>query len=342
LKNCDSRLHGRLMVDVDGHSLTLDDRQLLANPQVGGVILFARNIVSREQVCALVAEIRSCSKNILIAVDQEGGRVQRFSHGFTVIPSMQQVGDFIDSAGSEGVSLSRELGWLMASEVLACGLDISFAPVLDVDRDTSSIIGDRAFSDQPEKVITAATAFIEGMQDAGMASTGKHFPGHGGVIADSHLEAPVDNRSWEQLKRHDLMPFQSLAKTLAGIMPAHITFPAIDADSVGFSSFWLKQVLREQLGFSGVIFSDDLSMKGADIVGSYVDKAKAALAAGCDMILVCNDRQGAVEVLAYMEQQQTPLSALIESMRSNSSVAWAELEQSPRRKVVIEKLASVA
>jgi beta-N-acetylhexosaminidase len=230
----------------------------------------------------------------------------------------------------------------MASEVLACGLDISFAPVLDVDRDTSSIIGDRAFSDQPKKVITAAAAFIEGMQDAGMASTGKHFPGHGGVIADSHLEAPVDNRSWDQLKRHDLMPFQSLAKTLSGIMPAHITFPSIDPDSVGFSVFWLKEVLREQLGFSGVIFSDDLSMKAADIVGSYVDKAKAALAAGCDMILVCNDRKGAREVLSYMEYQQIPMSALIESMRPNKSVNWAELERSPRRKVVIEKLASVA
>ena len=342
MKNRANSLYGRLMLDVDGFSLTSDDRQLLANPQVGGVILFARNILSREQVSTLVAEIRSCSKNILIAVDQEGGRVQRFSHGFTKIPSMQKVGNFLVSAGSEGVALSRELGWLMASEVLACGLDISFAPVLDVDRDTSSIIGDRAFSDQPEKVIIAAAAFIEGMQDAGMASTGKHFPGHGGVIADSHLEAPVDNRSWDQLKRRDLMPFQSLAKTLGGIMPAHITFPAIDADSVGFSTFWLKQVLREQLGFSGVIFSDDLSMKGADIVGGYVDKAKAALAAGCDMILVCNDREGATEVLSFMEQQQIPMSALIGSMRSSKPVSWAELEQSPRRKVVIEKLASIA
>ena len=342
MKNRASSLYGRLMLDVDGLVLSSDDRQLLANPQVGGVILFARNILSREQVCTLVAEIRSCSNNILIAVDQEGGRVQRFSHGFTKIPSMQQVGDLVESAGSEGVALSRELGWLMASEVLASGLDISFAPVLDVDRDTSSIIGDRAFSDQPIKVITAAAAFIEGMQDAGMASTGKHFPGHGGVIADSHLEAPVDNRSWDQLKRHDLIPFQSLAKTLSGIMPAHITFPSIDPDSVGFSAFWLKQVLREHLGFSGVIFSDDLSMKGADIVGGYVDKARAALAAGCDMILVCNDRKGAREVLSYMEQQQIPMSAHIESMRSNKSVNWTELERSARRKVVIEKLASVA
>jgi len=252
------------------------------------------------------------------------------------------VGDCIESEGSNGISLTHELGWLMASEVLACGVDISFAPVLDVDRETSSIIGDRAFSDQPNKVITAATAFIAGMQEAGMASTGKHFPGHGGIVADSHLEAPVDHRSWEQIRNHDLKPFYALAKTLVGIMPAHITFPTIDADSVGFSSFWLQQILREQLGFRGVIFSDDLSMKGADVAGGYVDKAKRALAAGCDMILVCNSRRGVAQVLSYMEEEQITLSGLIESMRSMRKVSWVELEQSGRRKAVIEKLASFA
>ena len=342
MKNSVNRLYGRLMVDVEGLSLTSEDRHLLANPQVGGVILFARNIQSRSQVCILVTEIRRCSNSLLIAVDQEGGRVQRFRQGFTKIPSMQLVGDCIESEGSNGISLTHELGWLMASEVLACGVDISFAPVLDVDRETSSIIGDRAFSDQPNKVITAATAFIAGMQEAGMASTGKHFPGHGGIVADSHLEAPVDHRSWEQIRNHDLKPFYALAKTLVGIMPAHITFPTIDADSVGFSSFWLQQILREQLGFRGVIFSDDLSMKGADVAGGYVDKAKGALAAGCDMILVCNSRRGVAQVLSYMEEEQISLSGLIESMRSMKKVSWVELEQSGRRKAVIEKLASFA
>ena len=342
MKNSVNRLYGRLMVDVEGLSLTVEDRHLLANPQVGGVILFARNIQSRSQVCILVTEIRRCSNSLLIAVDQEGGRVQRFRQGFTKIPSMQLVGDFIESEGSHGIFLTHELGWLMASEVLACGVDISFAPVLDVDRETSSIIGDRAFSDQPNKVITAATAFIAGMQEAGMASTGKHFPGHGGIVADSHLEAPVDHRSWEEIRNHDLKPFYALAKTLVGIMPAHITFPTIDADSVGFSSFWLQQILREQLGFRGVIFSDDLSMKGADVAGGYVDKAKEALAAGCDMILVCNSRRGVGQVLSYMEEEQVSLSGLIESMRSMEKVSWVELEQSGRRKAVIEKLASFA
>ena len=342
MKNSVNRLYGRLMVDVEGLSLTVEDRHLLANPQVGGVILFARNIQSRSQVCILVTEIRRCSNSLLIAVDQEGGRVQRFRQGFTKIPSMQLVGDFIESEGSHGIFLTHELGWLMASEVLACGVDISFAPVLDMDRETSSIIGDRAFSDQPNKVITAATAFIAGMQEAGMASTGKHFPGHGGIVADSHLEAPVDHRSWEEIRNHDLKPFYALAKTLVGIMPAHITFPTIDADSVGFSSFWLQQILREQLGFRGVIFSDDLSMKGADVAGGYVDKAKEALAAGCDMILVCNSRRGVGQVLSYMEEEQVSLSGLIESMRSMEKVSWVELEQSGRRKAVIEKLASFA
>ena len=341
MKNGVNSLYGRLMVDVEGFSLTSKDRELLADPQVGGVILFTRNIQSRSQVCMLVAEIRRCSNALLIAVDQEGGRVQRFRVGFTKIPAMQIVGDLVESNFDEGICLSRELGWLMASEVLACGVDISFAPVLDVDRDTSSIIGDRAFSNQPNAVITAAKAFIAGMHDAGMASTGKHFPGHGGIVADSHLEAPIDQRSWQQLEEHDLKPFKSLAKTLDGIMPAHITFPAIDAQSVGFSSFWLKQVLRQQLGFTGVIFSDDLSMKGADVAGGYVEKAKDALAAGCDMVLVCNSRQGATQVLAYMEEQKLSQSTLIGAMRSAKQVNWLELEQSTRRKSVLEKLASI-
>ena len=341
MKNGVNSLYGRLMVDVEGFSLTSEDRELLADPQVGGVILFARNIQSRSQVCMLVVEIRRCSNALLIAVDQEGGRVQRFRVGFTKIPAMQIVGDLVESNFDEGICLSRELGWLMASEVLACGVDISFAPVLDVDRDTSSIIGDRAFSNQPNAVITAAKAFIAGMHDAGMASTGKHFPGHGGIVADSHLEAPIDQRSWQQLEEHDLKPFKSLAKTLDGIMPAHITFPAIDAQSVGFSSFWLKQVLRQQLGFTGVIFSDDLSMKGADVAGGYVEKAKDALAAGCDMVLVCNSRQGATQVLAYMEEQKLSQSTLIGAMRSAKQVNWLELEQSTRRKSVLEKLASM-
>lgn len=334
-------LYGRLMLDLKGVSLDREERLQLQNPQVGGVILFSRNIQSRDQVCDLVTEIRACSKNLLVAVDQEGGRVQRLREGFTAIPSMQAIGNLIAHSPAEGLALSKDLGWLMASEVIACGLDISFAPVLDIDRDTSSIIGDRSFSDQPKIVISAAEAFIRGMHEAGMAATGKHFPGHGGIVADSHIEAPADERSWEILYGRDIQPFAKLAKTLDAVMPAHITFPSIDPDSVGFSSFWLNDVLREKLGFEGIIFSDDLTMKGADIAGGYVDKAKLALKAGCDMILVCNCPQGAVEVLSYMESANISQSSKLTSMAAKRSITWSDLEGSPRRLAISQKVAAL-
>ena len=334
-------LYGRLMLDLKGVSLDRDERLQLQNPQVGGVILFSRNIQSRDQVCDLVAEIRACSKYLLVAVDQEGGRVQRLREGFTAIPSMQAIGNLIARSPEEGLGLSKDLGWLMASEVIACGLDLSFAPVLDVDRDTSSIIGDRSFSDQPERVISAAEAFIKGMHDAGMAVTGKHFPGHGGIVADSHLEAPVDDRSWNTLYARDIQPFAKLSKMLDAVMPAHITFPSVDPDSVGFSSFWLNDVLRGKLGFEGIIFSDDLTMKGADIAGGYVDKAKLALKAGCDMILVCNCPQGAVEVLSYMESANISQSSKLASMVAKRSISWSDLEGSPRRLAISQKVAAL-
>ena len=330
--------HGRLMLDLAGTTLTADEPALLRNPQVGGAILFARNVESRQQVEALVAEIRAAAPQLLIAVDQEGGRVQRFKQGFTLLPAMQQLGDLCHRDREAGLALTRDCGWLMAAEVIACGLDISFAPVLDVDRDTSSIIGDRAFSDQPQAVTDVAAAFIAGMNEAGMAATGKHFPGHGGIFADSHLEAPVDHRDWAQLSEHDLVPFVALAASLGGIMPAHITFPAIDPDSVGFSGFWLKQILRDQLGFDGVIFSDDLAMKGADVAGGYVQKAQRALDAGCDMILVCNDRSGALEVLDFMTAQQVSGSDRIKGMLKTSSLSWAQLENHPRRVATMAQL----
>jgi beta-N-acetylhexosaminidase len=334
--------YGRLMLDLAGTELTAEEQQILQSPQVGGVILFARNIQSREQVTALNAQIRQASANLLIAVDQEGGRVQRLRDGFTPLPPMQLLADSVVQNSEVGVQLVRDTGWLMASEVLACGFDISFAPVLDVDRDTSSIISDRAFSDQPEMVITLAQAFIKGMNEAGMAATGKHFPGHGGIVADSHLEAPVDHRSWQQLLDHDLKPFVALSKQLAGVMPAHITFPAVDPDSVGFSGFWLQQVLRQQLGFDGVIFSDDLSMKGADVAGGYIDKAQLALNAGCDMILVCNCPEGAREVLQMMEHRSLAGSDRIASMGATKSVDWDKLCADSRRTRVVQQLKDIS
>ena len=330
------------MLDLASTSLMDDERSLLQNPHVGGVILFARNVESRQQVQSLVSQIRAVAPQLLIAVDQEGGRVQRFKEGFTRLPPMQHLGDLMVANRSAGLTLARDCGWLMASEVIACGLDISFAPVLDVDRDTSSIIGDRAFSDQPELVTDIATAFIDGMNEAGMAATGKHFPGHGGIYADSHLEAPVDRRSWTQLSEHDLVPFIALASKLGGIMPAHITFPEIDLHSVGFSRFWLEDILRGQLGFEGVIFSDDLAMKGADVAGGYAQKAELALDAGCDMILVCNDRAGALEVLEYMSERQTRGSARIGAMMKTMSRSWAQLENDPRRVATMAQLQGLA
>ena len=320
------------MLDLCGTELTENERSLLSNSQVGGIILFARNIQSKHQVIALVDDIRRCSSQLIIAVDQEGGRVQRFKEGFTRIPPMQILGDQIQTQAQAqaGLDLAENAGWLMASEVIACGLDISFAPVLDVDRDHSSIIGDRAFSDNPQQVILAANAFIHGMNQAGMSATGKHFPGHGGVVADSHLEAPVDHRSMDVLQAKDLKPFVALADKLGGIMPAHITFPSVDAASVGFSEFWLQKILRQKLGFEGVIFSDDLSMKGADVAGDYTDKAQLALQAGCDMILVCNCPEGAQEVLAYMQQLEVKGCEKIATMRTKHNISWQQLEKTER------------
>ena len=318
------------MLDLCGTELTENERLVLSNSQVGGVILFARNIQSKQQVMALVKEIRGCSSQLIIAVDQEGGRVQRFKEGFTRIPPMQILGDQIQIQAQVGLDLAENAGWLMASEVIACGLDISFAPVLDVDRDYSSIIGDRAFSDNPQQVILAAKAFISGMNQAGMSATGKHFPGHGGVVADSHLEAPVDHRSMDVLQAKDLKPFVALADKLGGIMPAHITFPSVDPSSVGFSEFWLQKVLRQKLGFKGVIFSDDLSMKGADVAGGYIDKAQLALQAGCDMILVCNCPDGAQEVLAYMQQLEVKGCEKIATMSAKHNISWQQLEKTER------------
>ena len=330
--------YGRLMLDLAGTKLLTEERQLLANHHVGGVILFARNIATKQQVCALVKDIRSCSDNILIAVDQEGGRVQRLKDGFTLLPPMQVLGDLVDSNLDIGFELVTDIGWLMASEVLACGLDISFAPVLDVDRDHSSIIGDRAFSDSADQVILVAKAFIKGMNEAGMAATGKHFPGHGGVVADSHLEAPIDHRTMADLEARDLKPFVSLCNDLAAVMPAHITFPNIDSSSVGFSKYWLQNILHANIGFDGVIFSDDLSMKGADIAGGYINKAEVALAAGCDMILVCNCPEGAKEVLEHLQQLKVKGCEKIATMRAGTTLSWNDLIKNTRYQQTIKKL----
>lgn len=293
---------GPLMLDLKGLELSDDEIELLKAPQVGGVILFARNIENSVQVQSLIAAIRSAKPEILIAVDQEGGRVQRVKSGVTRLPPLGALSGRYDKHQDKAQQAAHEWGWLMASEMLGLGFDISFAPVLDLELRRNEIIGDRAFGNTPEKVTALASAYLKGMAEAGMAATGKHFPGHGWVIADSHHEVPIDERSLPEIEAKDLVPFARLANQLQGIMPAHIIYESVDPDPAGFSSFWLQTILRESLSFNGVIFSDDLSMEGATVAGGYPERACKALEAGCDMVLVCNHRQGALEVLDWLEQ----------------------------------------
>jgi beta-N-acetylhexosaminidase len=265
------------MIDVTGHSLAPHECDMIDHPNTGAVILFARNYDNPEQLVELTRSIRAARQgNILIAVDQEGGRVQRFRTGFTRLPSA--------CCYANAPNLAETAGWLMAAELLAVGVDFSFAPVLDVDCGISQVIGDRSFSMDCFQATRLASAFMHGMHRAGMAATGKHFPGHGAVAADSHLALPVDNRAFEDILAKDIFPFQQLiAEGLQGIMPAHVVYEQVDSNPAGFSSFWIQQVLRQQLGFNGTVFSDDLSMEGAAFAGGFVERALMAQQAGCDM-----------------------------------------------------------
>jgi beta-N-acetylhexosaminidase len=329
---------GRLMLDLDSTSLTQEENELLLNPHVGGVILFARNISSRDQVQELCREMKTLNPNLLIAIDQEGGRVQRLKEGYTILPSMQKLAAFLNSNHDKNFIFATDLGWLMASEVIASGLDISFAPVLDLDGSRSSVIGDRAIGDNPKEVIDIASAFIEGMNQAGMKATGKHFPGHGGIYADSHLTFSQDTRSLSELEDHDLLPFDALKFQLGAIMTAHISFSNIDKEIATFSKFWLQDILRNKLGFSGTIFSDDLSMKGADYIGGIEAKVGKALESGCNMVLVCNDRPAALKAINFLEKEKISQSQKATKLKASQSIIWADLEKDARRKDIIDKL----
>jgi beta-N-acetylhexosaminidase len=286
--------HGPLVIDVAGTELTDIERERLRHPLVGGVILFTRNYRDPAQLRALCDEIHALKEpRLLIAIDHEGGRVQRCREGFTRLPAMRRLGAWWDAAPRAAVASARMLGYLLAGELRACGVDLSFAPVLDLDWERSSVIGDRAFHGNPRAVIELAGGLIAGMREAGMACCGKHFPGHGWVAADSHVAIPVDARSLDEMA-YDLMPFKELK--LDAVMPAHVIYPRVDSRPAGFSPVWIGK-LREEFGFDGVIFSDDLSMEGASVAGGIVDRVQAAWAAGCDMLLVCNAPDAAVEVL---------------------------------------------
>lgn len=305
---------GALMLDIEGTVLNQQDRQLLQQPQVGGLILFGRNIESPSQVRALTDSIRDVRPDILIAVDQEGGRVQRLRAGFTKLPPMRTFGHLYDQDPQQAMTLAEQCGWLMAAEVLAVGIDFSFAPVLDIDG-VSQVIGDRGFHSQSEKIIPLAKAFMQGMHRAGMATTGKHFPGHGSVVADSHIAAPVDSRSMVEIEQEDMQPFKQLQDHLDALMPAHVIYDQIDPNPAGFSPFWIQKIIREKLGFDGVLFSDDLSMHAACVAGGADARIKAALTAGCDMGLVCNDRSAACDALKALENLSLPNQTRLEKMR---------------------------
>ncbi len=291
---------GPVMLDVAGTALDEDERERLCDPLVGGVILFARNFVDSEQLCALTAEIRSLREPaLLIAVDHEGGRVQRFrTDGFTRLPAMRQLGALWTKDHVGALEAARHTGLVLAAELVAHGVELSFTPVLDLDYGVSRVIGDRAFHRDPQVVSSLAGALCAGMQDAGMGSVGKHFPGHGFIEADSHHEIPVDQRDFDALWLDDMQPYRHrLLKRLAGVMPAHVIYRHIDPLPAGFSRFWLQQILRERLNFDGVVFSDDLTMEGATVAGDILARARAAHAAGCDMVLVCNRPDLAVDLL---------------------------------------------
>ena len=301
---------GPVMLDIGGETLSPSDRSLLLEPAVGGVILFARNYRSPEQIVDLVAEIRALrTPALLVAVDHEGGRVQRFREGFTALPPMRRIGATYDADPDRGERLARMAGWLIAAELRSVGIDLAFAPCLDLDWGLSTIIGNRAFHSRPEVVTTLATAFVQGMRSAGMAPVGKHFPGHGAVVPDSHVELPVDRREYGEIL-DDLTPYDGLARRglLAGVMTSHIVYREFDERPATFSARWLKTELRQRLGFEGAVFSDDLSMQATRRFGDMPERVRAALDAGCDMSIVCNDRPAAQSAVAMLGDVMSPLS----------------------------------
>jgi len=290
---------GSLIIDLTGQELTPNEQDLLSHPLVGGVILFTRNYQSRTQLQTLCQQIRASRPTpLLIMVDQEGGRVQRFIPEFTRLPAMGKLGEYYTNHPEMACELAKDCGWLLATELLSVGVDLSLAPVLDLNKKMNQVIADRAFSAHPQTIVALAQAFIAGMQEAGMAATAKHFPGHGGVALDSHIALPTDERSLAAILQEDLVPFTYFIKNhIPAVMAAHIVFPQVDLLPVGFSRMWLQTILRDRLQFSGAIFSDDLNMEGANISANYADRFLAAREAGCNFILLCNNRDGVIQVL---------------------------------------------
>ncbi len=325
------------MIDVEGLTLTAHEQEKIHHPNTGAVILFSRNYETHEQLIALIDSIRNARKGpILIAVDQEGGRVQRFKQGFTRLPP---AGCYHDHP-----ELAEAAGWLMASEILSIDIDFSFAPVLDVDCGISEVIGDRSFSTDPQLTAQLAASFCKGMRSAGMAATGKHFPGHGAVAADSHVALPIDQRELNEIRSKDLIPFKLLIEQgLEAIMPAHVVYPAVDDMPAGFSEKWLQNILRRELNFNGAIFSDDLNMEGAAMAGDFSERAKLAQYAGCDMLLVCNNPKAAEQVLDSVPIKNDPLRAQrLDAMRGKPKMPRAMLHASSQWQQISQQIAQLS
>jgi beta-N-acetylhexosaminidase len=302
---------GPLMVDVAGCTLTKEEQERLCHPLVGAVILFARNFESRAQLVALTRSIHQLrTPQLLIAVDHEGGRVQRFrTDGFTALPSMGQIGNYWNTKPLEAMRMATDVGFVLGAELRACGVDLSFTPVLDLDYGVSKVIGDRSFSRDPRVVAMLARALIQGLSLAGMSSCGKHFPGHGAVAADSHHEIPRDPRSLKRILQEDAAPYEWLGdQVISSVMPAHVIYPKVDDKPAGFSKHWVQDILRTKLHYDGVVFSDDLTMEGASVAGDILARAQAALGAGCDMALVCNRPDLADDLLGRLKIEPDPVS----------------------------------
>ncbi len=326
---------GPLMLDLSGCEITPDEKDLLDHPLIGGVILFSRNYHDQKQLKELVEQLRLVTRNnMLIAVDHEGGRVQRFRQDFSVIPAMGSIYQRTEQNIELAQAYCEQFGWLMAAELLAFDIDISFAPVLDIDG-ISEVIGDRSFDPSPEIIVPLASQFIKGMHRAGMKSTGKHFPGHGNVREDSHIAMPVDRRSEQEIIDYDMRIFSEIHQQglLDAVMPAHVVYPEVDELPAGFSKIWIQNYLRGKMQFDGVVFSDDLSMQGAVHIGNIAQRADAAMAAGCDMVLVCNNPNGAAQVIDSLDNDAFiahPLKARLAKLAKSSSADFLTLGKNPQ------------
>ena len=332
---------GPITLDVVGQVLNAEDRRRILHPLTGGVIVFGRNFANRKQLTKLTADIKKLRPDVLISIDHEGGRVQRAkTDGFTHLPAMRKLGELWSAKSKSthaaesaalAMAAATACGYILATELRACGVDFSFTPVLDLDFGRSGVIGDRSFSRDPQIVFALAKSLNEGLRLGGMANCGKHFPGHGWAEADSHVAIPVDERSLAEILNDDTKPYEWLDLSLASVMPAHVIYPKVDKNPAGFSKIWLHSILRQELGFEGVIFSDDLSMEGASVAGSVVKGAEMALDAGCDAVLICNRPDLADQLLSNLRvskaKQAESAARLIRLMPSNTSLTWEALQK---------------